>query len=102
MTNFQIIANTAIAAGLYTKEQVEAIFQSGCGLPLHTYNEWKRAGYQVKKGEHAALSCDIWMPKKKKADEKQTDNEEENRGDFYKKHAHFFLSSQVERIAKEV
>lgn len=103
MTNFQIIANTAIAEGLYTQEQVEAIFQSGHELPLHTYNEWKRAGYQVKKGEHAALSCDIWMPKTKtkKADYKQGGNKDEQRSNFYKKRAHFFLYTQVEPIEKE-
>lgn len=101
MTNFEIITNAAIAEGLYTEEQVNAIFQSGHDLPLHTYNEWKRAGFQVKKGEHAALSCDIWMPKKKKAAEKQEGDDEEEGRNFYKKHAHFFLVSQVESIAKE-
>ena len=53
MTNTQIIINEAIANGLYTKEEVEAILETGHMIPLHTFQTWKSAGYIVRKGEHA-------------------------------------------------
>lgn len=27
---------------------------------FHTFAEWKRMGYSVKKGQHAALVCNLW------------------------------------------
>ena len=27
---------------------------------FHTFAEWKRMGYSVKKGQHAALTCQLW------------------------------------------
>ena len=49
MTNTQIIINEAITNGLYTKEEVEAILESGHMIPLHTFQTWKSAGYIVEK-----------------------------------------------------
>lgn len=50
MTNTEIITRSAVMAGLYTKEEAEAILKTGACLPLHTYSAWKAAGYQVKRG----------------------------------------------------
>lgn len=60
MTNTEIITRSAIAAGLYTKEEAAAILKTGACLPLHTYKAWKSAGYQVKRGEKAILSVVLW------------------------------------------
>lgn len=60
MTNTEIITRSAVMAGLYTKEEAEAILKTGACLPLHTYSAWKAAGYQVKRGEKAVLTVCLW------------------------------------------
>ena len=60
MTNNEIIYSEAIAAGIYTQEQADAILASGHALPIHTFPEWKRLGYSVKKGEKAAIKTRLW------------------------------------------
>lgn len=60
MTNTEIITRSAVLAGLYTKEEAEAILKTGACLPLHTYSAWKAAGYQVKRGEKAVLTVCLW------------------------------------------
>jgi len=100
MTNLQIIANAAIEAGLYTLEQVEACFAAGHQLPLHTFAEWKRLGYIVKRGEKSKLAVDIWMKSNKKITAETKDGEEieADAGRFYRKLSHFFTLDQVERL----
>lgn len=100
MTNLQIIASAAIASGLYTVDQVEACFASGHQLPLHTFAEWKRLGYIVKKGEKSKLAVDIWMKSNKKITAETKDGEkiEVDAGRFYKKLSHFFTFEQVEKL----
>ena len=66
MTNEKIIYEAAINAGIFTKESAAAILSTGRRLPLHTYQEWRRLGYQVKPGEHAALSVGLWRWKEGK------------------------------------
>lgn len=98
MTNEQIIANSAVAAGIFTQEEAEAYFSHGMRLPIHTFAEWKSCGYMVKKGEHAALTVSIWKPKtRKKKDEKTVDAKEENSG-FFLTTAYLFTKQQVEAI----
>ena len=98
MTNEQIIANSAVAAGIFTQEEAEAYFSHGMRLPIHTFAEWKSCGYMVKKGEHAALTVSIWKPKtRKKKDEKTVDAQEENSG-FFLTTAYLFTKNQVEAI----
>ncbi len=99
MTNEQIIANSAVAAGIFTKEEAEAYFSHGMRLPIHTFAEWKNHGYMVKKGEHAALTVSIWKPKtrKQKKDEKNVDAKEENSG-FFLTTAYLFAKQQAEAI----
>lgn len=102
MTNIQIIASEAIANNLYTQEQVEEFFSKGGMLPLFTFAEWKKAGYFVKKGEKAKLTCYIWkMRNSKKADEKANDETDgENKANFIKVKAFFFDNTQVQKVEK--
>lgn len=88
MTNFEIIENAKIELGLDED------------LILKTYQDWKRLGYQVKKGEKSVMACMIWFPKKSKVVKSDTDSEEEvNEGSFFKSKAFFFSQKQVEKIA---
>lgn len=42
-------------------ESAENIFSSMLAADtFHTFAEWKRMGYSVKKGQHAALTCQLW------------------------------------------
>lgn len=102
MTNLQIITETAIVEGLYTKEQVEQIFSAGHILPLFTFAQWKKAGYFVKKGEKAKMQCFIWKKKKGAKVEEQDATEEEKEREFIKVKAYFFTPEQVEKIAEKV
>ena len=87
MTNFQIIENERKELGLDED------------LILKTYQDWKRLGYQVKKGEKSVMTCMIWFPKKSKVVKSDADSEEVNDGSFFKSKAFFFSQNQVERIA---
>lgn len=71
MTNVQIIENAKMANGI-TEE-------------ANTYAYWKKAGYQVRKGEKAAFKCRIW----------KCSNES---GVMFMKTASFFTVSQCDRI----
>lgn len=91
MTNEQIIANSAVAAGIFTQEEAEAYFSHGMRLPIHTFAEWKSCGYMVKKGEHAALPVSIWKPKtSKKKDEKNVEADKEENSGFFLTTAYLF------------
>ena len=98
MTNFQIIANSAVETGIYTKEQVETIISQGFNLPLHTFAEWKRLGYSVKKGEKAKMTCRIWKYSNKEVEQTEEIEEQAN-SHYYLTKAFFFTSEQVEKIA---
>lgn len=60
MTNNEIIISEAIKHGIYTKAEAQAIVAAKGCLPIHTFAEWKKAGFSVKRGEHAAITCDLW------------------------------------------
>ena len=49
MSNFEIITTEAVAAGIYTKEQIEEMVKATGTIPLHTFAEWKRLGYKVRR-----------------------------------------------------
>lgn len=100
MTNFQIITDAAIQAGIFTEDQVSAILSTGHQLPLHTFAEWKRLGFTVKKGEKARLKVDIWKKSNKKitAENEKGEEIEADTGRFYKKLSHFFTFDQVEKL----
>ena len=86
MTNFEIIENAKIELGLED-------------LILKTYQDWKRLGYQVKKGEKSVMTAMIWFPKKSKVKVDADSEEEVNDGSFFKSKAFFFSQKQVEKIA---
>lgn len=101
MTNAEIITRAAVAAGIITEKDAENVVMHGMELPLHTFAEWNKRGYSVKKGEHAALKTEIWnyaQGKKKKESKKEENAEEETAGHYYIKTAYFFTRAQVEAI----
>lgn len=98
MTNEQMIFNAAINSGIYTAEEAAAIISTGRRLPLHTYSEWKRLGYQVQEGERAALVLDLWRFGKNKASEDENGEETEAVGEHaYMAKAHLFTAKQVKK-----
>lgn len=85
--------------------------------PIHTYAEWKKAGFQVQKGQKAVASFTIWMWTEKtgKLTKEQADSintvminadgskaqegdEIKSGGHYYLKKASFFKASQVAPI----
>lgn len=71
--------------------------------PIHTFAGWKSYGRQVKKGEHARASFQIWKHKagKKTIDEK-TGEETEGKSKMFLTKAYFFVLDQTEPVkAKE-
>lgn len=100
MTNSEIIMRTAIAKKVYTKEEVAKLIKTYGSLPLYTFQEWKKAGYSIKKGQHAKLSCFIWLPSTKEYAKKDiVTGEEKEIGTthFFQKLAYFFSPDQVEK-----
>lgn len=125
MTNNQIITETvkaafspeeiaAIISASFTPEQIEkcraALMEPAeiAASTFHTFQEWKRLGYSVKKGEHAALVAFLWKftdkPNKaarEAAAEAGQDPEELAGGDrFYKAKSYLFNIRQVEKASK--
>lgn len=73
---------------------------------LHTFAEWKRLGYVVKKGQHAALVCNLWKytdkPGKAAREAAAAAGEDAPETDphFYMAKSHLFHALQVEKIKK--
>lgn len=113
MTNNEIIINAAIAHGIYTKAEAQAIVAAKGCLPIHTFAEWKKAGYSVKRGEHAAITCDLWKytdrpGKATKAARAEAAKAGQNAPDadapdphYYMAKAHLFTSAQVKPIGQK-
>jgi hypothetical protein len=73
---------------------------------FHTFAEWKRLGYSVKKGQHATLKCFLGQYTEKPskaaqqaAAEAGSDTPEAD-PHYYKKLCHLFNALQVEKISK--
>jgi antirestriction protein ArdC len=83
-------------ANKMTNEQLifEAKMAQGIEADVHTYAEWKRLGFQVKKGEKATLKIAIWNRA-----EKKNEDDKEDTSYFYTKIASFFTDQQVEKLA---
>ena len=97
MTNEQIIFDAAISSGLFTKEEANALLSTGRRLPLHTYQEWRRLGYQVRQDEHAALVLNLWrFTSGNPSKEEQEGTASEH---AYLAKSHLFTASQVEKTA---
>lgn len=108
MTNIEIIEVEAIARQLITEEEAENMILEFGMLPFKTYKEWKKLGYQVKKGSKAVIKTRLWkMVKNKTNDESEsngsddTDKEsEKKRSKFVLVPASLFAIDQVEKIQK--
>lgn len=94
MNNTTIIARAAIDVGLYNQQQIEEMIQKfGC-LTIMTYQERKRAGYFVKKGEKAKLKAPLWIYKEGSKSEEESSNTEAG---YYHRWSHLFTMDQVEK-----
>ena len=115
--NRTLIMWAGIEAGVFTASDLSAFLFLGKMPHYHTFNEWKRRGYIVKKGSKAAFSCRIWDYKTSKAgtytaEEAEqmnaiminADGSEVKEGDtkthsqWYKFTAYFFGLDQVEKV----
>ncbi|MCR5785690.1 MAG: ssDNA-binding domain-containing protein [Eubacterium sp.] len=95
MTNTQIIINEALVNEVYTEEQIEKYMLKG-DLPLHTFAEWQKLGFKVKKGERARITTKLWKMSKKGKIEANND-EEEKKEHFFLTKAFLFTKEQVEK-----
>lgn len=70
---------------------------------FHTFREWKHLGYSVKKGQHAAIVCNLWKytdkPGKAAREAAAEAGEDPKECDphFYKAKSHLFHCLQVEK-----
>lgn len=117
MTNAQIILGEQIRLqeeGIlkYTGRMIEAIDMAGNEIeipeiqPIHTYQAWKKLGYQVKKGEKAIAKFAVWkyLTKKQKQEEEvpvDVDGQTVVKGRCYMKVSAFFTDEQVEKIEED-
>ena len=54
-------AGVKITVAEGSDETPESVFNAMLAAEtFHTFAEWKRMGYSVKKGQHAALVCNLW------------------------------------------
>ena len=65
---------------------------------IHTYQTWKRLGYQVRRGQKAVAKFPIWKHTTKKLDEVDEEGNEKTKSSMFLKTSAFFKMSQVERI----
>lgn len=71
------------------------------GKNLMTFQQWKREGYSVSKGQTAFTKVDLWTCKEvKKKDEKGKETDEKEKK-FYLKTSALFTIDQVEKIQKK-
>lgn len=115
--NRNLIMLAGIEAGVFTAADLTAYLFTGVMPQYHTFNEWKRNGYIVKKGSKAAFNCRIWDYKTSKkgtytaeeaaamnamiinADGSQIkEGDPKMSSDYYKFNAYFFGPDQVEQI----
>lgn len=63
-------------------------------IELHTFAEWKRLGYKVKKGEKSKHKISIWKRTTKKVENEK--GEEVETQNYFLKLSAFFTIDQVE------
>lgn len=114
MRNNNLIMQAALEADYLTPEQIINYIFYGRMPHFHTFNEWKKYGFIVKRGEKAAFTAKIW---KYHAEDHIITEEEAARtaeimeggaqagdviesGDYIMKNSYFFTISQVERIQR--
>ena len=64
---------------------------------IHTYEYWKKIGYQVRKGEKSQIKFTIWTYKKGKAQIDEETGEEVSKGRLYPRQASFFTIAQCDK-----
>ena len=116
-TNLQILSETIEV--LYSQDAIsEEVIEAFHNGELLTYAEWKKRGFQVKKGSKSPFSCKLWKkvnnkaPKAneevaeaseaKESEEAQTpaDKAKKSKG-FVMTKCSFFTPSQVEKVSKK-
>lgn len=113
-TNLQILSETIEV--LYSQDAVsEEVIEAFHNGELLTYAEWKKRGFQVKKGAKSPFSCKLWKkvnnkgPKAteeaveaKESEEAQTSPDEAKKSKgFIMTKCSFFVPSQVEKASKK-
>lgn len=74
---------------------------------IHTFAEWKKAGYKVIKGQHAIAKFAIWMytdkPRRATVEARETAGEDAEAPDphYYMKESAFFSASQVQPMDRD-
>lgn len=99
MTNADIIFNARMQLA---KDGKIAMTEEG-PEEIHTYDHWKKLGYQVLRGEKAVCKLNIWKPikgKGKRADEQAEDEQDKKEPApwMVPKTAFFFSRSQVDSV----
>lgn len=85
MNNATLILHAKVASNIPLDEE------------LHTFAEWKRLGFSVKKGEKARCKIAIWNKSiKSKKDDEEAQQEDDSY--FYTKVAAFFTRNQVQPL----
>lgn len=109
MTNEQIILENSIFLmenGVIQPTDQMMVFVDGKGkreinVPeeIHTFQGWKKLGYQVQKGEKSVAKFPIWIYKNGKAKKSEKGEEEPETPDrCYMKMSFFFTRKQVKEI----
>lgn len=98
--NAAAIMAAGIEAGAYSLADIKAYLTRGIMPAYHTFNEWKKAGYTVNKGEKAAFKAYIWKhidaaADPEEAEAENADEAKEATPDFIRKVAFFFGINQV-------
>lgn len=65
-------------------------------IELHTFAEWKRLGYKVKKGEKSKHKISIWKRTTKKVENEK--GEEVETQNYFLKLSAFFTIEQVKKL----
>ena len=55
MTNLMTVTIEAVLNDVFTEEEAVNYLVTTGALPLYTFQEWKKRGYYVKRGEKARL-----------------------------------------------
>jgi hypothetical protein len=66
---------------------------------IHTYQTWKKLGFQVKKGSKAVAKFAIWKHTTKQLDEVDDDGNPKEKSNMFMKQSNFFTQAQVEPIS---
>ena len=102
MTNNEIIFEN-VRASFTPAQLAELVNATYTADQFHTFAEWKRMGYSVKKGAKSAITCQLWKytdkPGKavREAAEAAGKDAPETDPHFYMAKAHLFHALQVEK-----